>query len=341
MFIPLPTVGLDVPPALAQRLRERIRRDGPLPWRQFMDAALYDPDGGFYAKGRHPAGIGTGTHFATSPTLHPFFAICVARELAAAWKDAGKPPAWEVVEFGAGTGALARDAMQELRRLAVPARWNAIDVRPGPAIKGGQWLAKPPARFDAVVANEFLDALAFDVFEWDTAAWRELGVGLEGGKFAWVHLARGPDPALPPAEEAGERRIVMPHNEAWLASLVAPGARMALVVDYGEAHPAREVRAFKGHDFTDPLSEPGTVDLTADVDFDELARQAARHGFATTLETQEQFLIRHGAFEAINKIDRTTREGASSYLRMRQLLLPTGFGAAFKVATLQRPVPKA
>lgn len=335
MFILPPAVGPDVPPALAQRLRERIRRDGPLPWRHFMDAALYDPDGGFYAKGRHPAGIGSGTHFATSPTLHPFFAVCIARELAQAWKDAGKPPAWEVVEFGAGTGALARDAMQELRRLAVPARWNAIDVRPGPAIKGGQWLARPPARFDAVVANEFLDALAFDLYEWTGAAWQELGVALDTAGFTWTRLGPGPD-LQPPGQAEGERRVVMPHNDAWLASLVAPGTRVALVVDYGESHPAHEVRAFKGHDFTDPLGEPGSVDLTADVDFAELAQQAAGHGFATTLETQEQFLLRHGAFEAINKVDRTTREGASSYLRLRQLLLPTGFGAAFKVAKLTR-----
>lgn len=339
MFIPPAAVAPDVPPALPQRLRERIRREGPLPWRAFMDAALYDPDGGFYATGRHPAGLGRGTHFATSPTLHPFFAVCIARELAQAWKDAGRPAAWEVVEFGAGTGALARDAMQELRRLAVPARWNAIDVRPGPAIKGGQWLSKPPAHFDAVVANEFLDALAFDLYEWHDGAWRELGVGMDGPGFAWVRLGRGP--ALdPPGAVDGERRVVMPHNEGWLASLAQGGANLVLVVDYGEAHPATAVRAFKGHDFTDPLAEPGSVDLTADVDFADLLRQASRHGFDGELETQEAFLIRHGALEAINRIDRTTREGASSYLRMRQLLLPTGFGAAFKVARLARRVPK-
>ncbi len=335
MFIPRPAVAPDVPPALPQRLRERIRRDGPLSWRLFMDAALYDPDGGFYAKGRHPAGLGTGTHFATSPTLHPFFALCIARELAQAWKDACKPSAWEIVEFGAGTGALARDAMQELRRLAVPARWSAIDVRPGPAIKGGQWLSRPPARFDAVVANEFLDALAFDLYEWHGGAWHELGVGTQGLGFAWVRLGRGP--ALDPSGTVdGERRVRMPCNDPWLTSLAQGGARLVLVVDYGEAHPATAVRAFKGHDFTDPLAEPGSVDLTADVDFDELLRQAAQHGFDGALETQEAFLIRHGALEAINKVDRTTREGASSYLRFRQLLLPTGFGTAFKVAVLRR-----
>ena len=54
----------NVSSALPERLRARIRRDGPLLWRDFMDAALYDPHGGFYAKGRHPAGLNLGrTYF--------------------------------------------------------------------------------------------------------------------------------------------------------------------------------------------------------------------------------------------------------------------------------------
>ena len=44
--------------ALAERLAERIARHGPLPYDAFVDAALYDPDGGFYAARwrRRPAG---------------------------------------------------------------------------------------------------------------------------------------------------------------------------------------------------------------------------------------------------------------------------------------------
>ncbi len=307
-----------------------------MPFRAWMDACLYDADGGFYAGGRHPAGVGLGTHFATSPTLHPFFSHCVARELAAAWKAAGRPPAWEVVEFGAGTGALARDAMQELRRLGVPARWSAIDVKPGQPIKGGRWLMEPPAAYDAAVANEFLDALPFDVLEGRDGEWHEVGVELDGEAFVWWLLGPASAPVPPGLAEEGARRIRMPSNDAWLAGLRRAGVSTVLVVDYGAAGPAREVRAYHGHDWVDPLSEPGRVDLTADVDFAELAQQAAGHGFAMELESQEAFLIRHGAFDAINKIDRTTFEGGSAYLRFRQLLLPTGFGAAFKVARLTR-----
>ena len=88
---------------LGDRLRERIRRDGPVPWSAWMDACLYDPDGGFYRGAVHPAGTGADSHFATAPALHPFFARCVAAELAQAWRKAGAPAQWRVAEFGAGT----------------------------------------------------------------------------------------------------------------------------------------------------------------------------------------------------------------------------------------------
>ena len=52
---------------LAERIAERIRREGPIPFDRFVDAALYDEDGGFYARG---GGAGrAGRDFVTSPEV--------------------------------------------------------------------------------------------------------------------------------------------------------------------------------------------------------------------------------------------------------------------------------
>src|SRR5688572_23957165 len=177
-----------------------------------MEACLYDADGGFYTGAVHPTGAGEGSHFATSPTLHPFFAKAVAADLAAAWRAAGSPKEWTVVEFGAGAGDLARDASRALREAGVPVAWVANDVQapaqtPPEAVR---WSATAPTSFDAAVANEFLDALPFDLHEWRpaTGGWRRVGVGLpEGEAFAWADL--GPSRIhLPDGREDGERRVV-------------------------------------------------------------------------------------------------------------------------------------
>lgn len=326
---------------LGERLRERIRREGPLPFSAWMDACLYDPDGGFYAAAaRHPAGPGAASHFATSPTLHPFFSQAIAKDLADAWRKAGQPPQWTVAEFGAGSGALAREAAAALRSAGVPADWVAVEVRPGDATAqadGIRWSDAAPPRFDAAVANEFLDAVPFDLHEWRTAdgGWQRVGVGLDGGRFAWRLL--GPSRAVLPQGRDGERRVVMAGVGLWLGALARAGARVALVADYGKAGPSGDVRAYRSQAEADPLAEPGTADLTADVDFAALEHAARANGFrVAAAETQERFLLRHGALEALNAVDRGSVEGASAYLRFRQLLLPTGLGAAFKVLRLER-----
>ena len=46
----LDAVGEDVD--LADRIRDEIRRDGPMTFARFMDLALYDPAGGYYRRTR-------------------------------------------------------------------------------------------------------------------------------------------------------------------------------------------------------------------------------------------------------------------------------------------------
>ena len=55
-------------PSLPERLLERIAREGPVSFYDFMRAALYDPADGYYSRG---AAIGEGGDFLTSPHTSP------------------------------------------------------------------------------------------------------------------------------------------------------------------------------------------------------------------------------------------------------------------------------
>jgi SAM-dependent MidA family methyltransferase len=196
---------------LGARIAAQARRFGPLPWSAFMEAALYDPDDGFYQAGGR---AGRGGDFVTSPELGPLFAAVTARALDRCWQELGRPDPFLVVEAAAGAGTLARDILAShpacgpaLRYVLVERSGALRDLQGqhlpieqpesvlGPARPGadpddddaaplpGQGplvtaLAELPAVpiTGVIVANELLDNLAVDLLEWRQGRWHEVRV---------------------------------------------------------------------------------------------------------------------------------------------------------------------
>ncbi|MGB0653731.1 MAG: SAM-dependent methyltransferase, partial [Thermoplasmatota archaeon] len=332
--------------------------------------ALYG-EGGYYTRAETKTGTDPATSdFATSPTLHPFFAHAVAKEAADAWRRAGSPLHWIVVEFGGGEGHLARDALAYLddheTELASRVQWLHVETSPFHREKQQQaaagdgrvaWVEEAPPSFDGfVVANEFLDALPFHWLERRKANWAGVRVRWDEGAGRFEETLGMPDPlALPAAPQgsfAEEQRVVaMADAKAWLEAMGPRLRRGAvLLVDYGDRGAKLwgrgsdgTVRGFRGHELVaDVLAAPGEVDITASVDFDQTATWGAAAGLQeSSFESQEAFLVRHGALEALNALPRDTEAEASAYLRLRQLVLPTGLGGAFRVQRLEKGLEPA
>src|SRR4051812_22938986 len=128
-----------------------------------MDRALYGPDG-FFTSGR---GAGRARDFITSPELGPLFGTVMARALDRWWAELGSPEPFVVVEFGSGTGALARAVAAAEPRCAAAMRY--VEIEQGHAPPDG------PLR-GVVLANELLDNLPFDLFERRAGRWDEVRV---------------------------------------------------------------------------------------------------------------------------------------------------------------------
>lgn len=214
---------------LAKSLAERIRREGPIRFDRFMEAALYDPADGFFTAGGG-AGRSDGD-FITSPEVGSLFGAVVARALDAWWEELGRPDPYVVVDAGAGRGQLARDVLRVGPACAPALRYVMVERSPrlrrlqhddlkleppedalGPAVKLGdddddpepvpgtgpivtQTEALPAVSFTGViVANELLDNLPFRLVERSDEGWNEVRVGLdEGGGFSEVLVAAEPD----------------------------------------------------------------------------------------------------------------------------------------------------
>ena len=347
---------------------------GWLPFSRFMDAALYAPGLGYYMAGQ--ARFGAGGDFVTAPEISPLFARCLATQVAELLERAG---GGDLVEYGAGSGALAADLLQALAGIdALPCRYRIVEVSaplrarqqeriaqlPGLADRV-EWLDGPPvaAWRGVVLANEVLDAMPVDRFRVARNACEAIGVVAAGGRFAWQ--ARPAEAALadaimsiaaslPESLSDGYVSEWRPMLPAWIDAATATlGKGALLLIDYGLPrsqyyHASRDggsLCAFYRHRRVDDVfARVGLQDLTAWVDFSAVADAAAANGLELAgFATQAHFLASLG----IDRELAAALEGAntSEALALSQgasmLLLPGEMGERFKVMALTRDIEGA
>jgi len=287
---------------LAARLKARIARDGPISVADYMEACLADAQDGYYAS-RQP--IGEQGDFITAPEVSQIFGELLGLWAVAAWQSMGSPRPVVVAELGPGRGTLMADALRAWR--SVPDFHASVTValiETSPVLREAQGAALHGADvkigcFDSfaeapdgpliVIANEFVDALPIRQLVWQGGEWRERTVTIDSkGDFAFRAGNLVANESLRQAAAAldvpdGSILEVRPAATA-LVSALAARARgapaVALIVDYGhdETVCGDTLQAVWRHQFADPLSTPGAVDLTAHVDFAALKDSALAHG---------------------------------------------------------------
>lgn len=167
---------------VAEHVRACIEQAGGwIPFDQYMHEVLYAPGLGYYAagsvkfaEGNPDAPIGD---FITAPELTPLFGHTLAQPVAHVLDACD---ATDILELGAGSGALAAQLLSTLQALGRKVRYFILEVSPDlrarqqkklAAFAGQvQWLDDLPASFvGCVIANEILDAMPVKVFRWDEA----------------------------------------------------------------------------------------------------------------------------------------------------------------------------
>src|ERR1700738_1685488 len=98
---------------LQEIIINKIRKDGPICFQDFMEMALYYPELGYYNHPEHNK-IGKKGDFYTSSYLSPAFGAMVARQIEEMWRLLGGK-AFTIVEYGAGTGILCHDILEHLK----------------------------------------------------------------------------------------------------------------------------------------------------------------------------------------------------------------------------------
>lgn len=304
---------------------------GVLSFEDYMAAALYDPEFGYYTRGIAEVGGARGD-FATAATLSSGLARGVAswiREEAARHGWRGSVP---VVEVGPGNGALAASVLKALGwRGRRKVHYHLVEV--SPALRELQrrrlgrsatWHGKLAEALAAtegralIVSNELVDAFPVVWLRRDAAAgaWREIGLARDetgGLREVFGEVRHDLDAAafsalaLPDPPE-GQRIEVSPRCRRWFAEW-APfwESGSILTIDYGgrdadavyRRRPGGTLRAYHRQNRLEGAAvyaRFGRQDLTYDVNFADLVAWGAELGFSEArLETQAEFLARHGA----------------------------------------------
>lgn len=338
--------------ALHRLIRTAIaRRGGWLPFDAFMAMALYEPGLGYYSRGERIFGAmpDSGSDFVTAPELSPLFGRAFARQVAQALEAAGST---EVVEFGAGAGALARQLLDALgdcvKQYTIVELSGGLRQRQeatlGPHAGKVRWIERLPERLQAVVVgNEVLDAMPVQLLHFDGHAWFERGVAFDGDRFVFADRPTGLRPPHDGPFVPGTTTEIHPQAQAFVATLAERLERgAAFFVDYGFPqaeyyHPQRHggtLMCHRGHRADpDPLVDVGLKDITAHVDFTGIALAGQDAGLDVIgYATQARFLMNCGLLEMLQSADVRTIANAQKLLAEHEM------GELFKVIGFARGI---
>jgi SAM-dependent MidA family methyltransferase len=363
------------------RVREHIAgkiraAGGWLSFEQFMDLALYAPGLGYYSGGAQK--LGAAGDFTTAPEVSRLFGACVALQCAEILRVLNSA---SILEIGAGSGRLAADILERLDLLGqVPERYLILEIsadlreRQREYLKKRlphlhqrvHWLDRPPEQpFEGIIlANEVLDALPVARFRWHATIPEEMGVAFADGQFHWaarqandamIQICRGLSVAGGGWED-GYVSEYCPRLAAWIHAITQTLGRGAVLwFDYGlpraqyylpERHDGTLVCHFRHQLSSDPFANIGLQDITAWVDFTQVAEacggpeaRGAAHLDVVGFTTQAHFLA---ALEIGEEMQIAAGGDGNLFARLanqaRQLMLPGEMGERFKAMACLRGI---
>ena len=359
MPLPLPSPAAQQSSANLQTLlAEEIRKHGNwIPFSRFMELVLYTPQYGYYTGGSHK--IGNNGDFITAPTLTPLF----ARTLASQLQELLPQTAGNIYEFGAGTGQLAADLLNNLSDGIN--RYYIIEISPELAARQKDLiqtlapqaaqkivhLSALPETFDGIIiGNEVLDAMPVEIIRKDEGdSFEHVGICLDNDRFTYsarplhdLQLSALASLYFPKISSPYTSEL-HPQQYAFIRTLASRLEHGCMIfIDYGfdaaqYYHPQRNqgtlIGHYRHHVIHNPFDFIGLADLTAHVNFTDIAQAGTDAGLDLIgYLPQSHFLLNLGITELLAQTGKTN---SAAYIReaaaVQKLIDQHEMGELFKV----------
>ncbi len=339
---------------LFQIIKTKIEKEGELSFKDYMEIALYHLQHGYYSCLEE----GIAGDFYTSPEISSTFGKTLAVQLHEMMNYIDGD-LFTIVEMGGGSGKLALPVLEYFQEKKLISNISYIMIDISPALQELQrktlkkfndyiswqsWeeYSKNKNSMEGVfLGNEFLDALPFHRFRGTSEGTMEIYIANSPDGFTEVLKEPSENmlqllPALP---EGLELELSL-NAVSWLEDakkVLKKG--FILQIDYGDKENALikeggTVRAFKKHKLTgNILMSPGSMDITASVNFSLLENKAVELGFDFCGYTEQgKFLMALGILDEASNINfqEFNKTSMNFMLEIKRLIMPDGLGETHK-----------
>ena len=349
---------------LSEIIIQRIRTDGPLSFRDFMEMCLYYPGKGYYTSsgGR----IGKKGDYYTTSNITRLFGAMIGKQLEEMWTILGKTEFY-VVEYGAGTGMLCDDVISYIKKNTEffsklryciieksPAMREQLRSRLGDVVRWYDSIHEIGFVTGCILSNEVVDNFSVhQVVMQDQLM--EVFVDYDNG---FVEMLRPAGKKL--MDYFTQLHVDLPKNfrteinlEAigWIRDIAATIKKgYVLTIDYG--YPSSQLYSkfrsngtllcYNKHTVNDqPYESIGEQDITSHINFSALSYWGAKWGLTTTgLTTQADFLRALGMENHLGEIylQKNDYRYFREYAFLKYALL-FEMGQKFKVLIQSKNVP--
>lgn len=349
-------------------IKEAIKKSGPICFARFMEMALYHPELGYYM--RNADKIGKSGDYYTSSNVSNILGIVLGKYIKKI-KEALDASLFYILEYGSGTGQLAKDILDYLNVNDSLKDIKYISIENSPyhktiqnnlliGYKNAIYFSDSGVLSDEkangiVLSNELLDALPVHRIVKVNDIFKEIYISVNDNGFCEEYG----DHCCKELNEYIEKYIKNPDiNEIeinlsakdWLKEVSKRlNKGQIITIDYG--YTEKELNSgfyndgtlvsYKKHLLNDNLlSDTGEKDITSHVNFSSIIDCGDEFGLKNIYYgTLSDFLFTNGlsdVLEEINSLNLTSIERFNRIGQIKSIISPNGFGERFKVLVQEK-----